>query len=52
MNTLIDIGREQGLKSIYGIVLSDNDKMLTLMKECGFIIGTNSYGEVSVTRQL
>jgi acetyltransferase len=52
MNTLIDIGRDKGLKSIYGIVLSDNNKMLTLMKECGFIIGTNSDSEVRVTRQL
>ncbi len=52
VNTLIEIGREKGLKSIYGMVLADNDKMLTLTRECGFIIGTNSYGEVSVIRQL
>jgi acetyltransferase len=52
MDTLIDIGREKGLKSIYGTVLSDNDKMLTLMKECGFVTGPNSDGEVRVTRKL
>ncbi|MGA2157633.1 MAG: GNAT family N-acetyltransferase [Dehalococcoidia bacterium] len=52
METLIDIGRERGLKSIYGIVLADNDRMLTLMKEFGFNIGENSDGEVKITRQL
>ncbi len=52
METLIDIGREKGLKSIYGIVLADNNKMLTLVKEFGFRIGANSYGEVRITRQL
>ena len=52
MNTVIDMGREKGLKSIYGIVLADNLKMLTLMKKCGFIIGPVSDGEVKVTRQL
>jgi acetyltransferase len=52
METLIDIGRQKGLKSIYGIVLADNNKMLTLVKECGFSIGSNSYGQVRVSRQL
>ena len=52
METLLDIGREKGLKSIYGIVLADNDKMLTLMKEFGFSIGASSYGEVRIARQL
>jgi len=52
METLIDIGREKGLKSIYGIVLADNNKMLTLAKEFGFSIGSNSYGEVRIDRQL
>jgi len=52
METLIDIGREKGLKSIYGIVLADNNKMLTLVKKFGFSIGANSYGEVRIARQL
>jgi len=52
METLVEIGREKGLKSIYGTVLADNEKMLTLMKECGFSIGPNSDGEVKVERQL
>ena len=52
MEILIAIGRKKGLKSIYAIVLADNDKMLTLMKEFGFSIGANSDGEVRITRQL
>ena len=52
METLIKVAREKGMKSIYGIVMEDNDKMLTLMKEFGFSIGANSYGEVRITRQL
>jgi acetyltransferase len=52
METLFDIGRERGLKSIYGTVLSDNGKMLALVKECGFTIGENSGGEIRIDRQL
>jgi acetyltransferase len=52
METLINIAQKEGLKSIYGTVQSDNIRMLTLMKEFGFIIGTNSDGEVKITRQL
>ena len=52
METLLDIARKEGLKSIYGTVMSDNIRMLTLMKEFGFSIGPNSDGEVKITRQL
>jgi len=52
METLIDIGRERGLKSIYGIVMAENIRMLTLAKEFGFRVGANSYGEVAIERQL
>ena len=52
METLIDMGRERGMKSIYGIVLSENSKMLTLAKEFGFSVGTSSHGEVRVTLTL
>lgn len=52
METLISVGRERGLKSIYGIVLADNRSMLTLAKESGFSVSENSYGEVRITRQL
>jgi acetyltransferase len=52
MQTLIDIGQERSLKSIYGIVLADNSRMLTLAKELDFTVGANSYGEVRIARQL
>jgi len=52
METLIDMGRKMGLKSIYGDVLADNNKMLTLAKEFGFSVGTSSYGEARITLQL
>jgi acetyltransferase len=52
METLIDIGRERGLKSIYGTVLADNNRMLTLVKKFGFDIGGDSYGEVRIMRRL
>ena len=52
METLIEMGQKMGLKSIYGIVLAENDGMLTLAKEFGFSIGANSGGEVRITRQL
>ncbi|MHB8085191.1 MAG: GNAT family N-acetyltransferase [Dehalococcoidia bacterium] len=52
METLFAIGRERGLKSIYGTVLPDNNKMLALVKRCGFNIGPDSDGEVTITRQL
>jgi acetyltransferase len=52
METLLKMGKAKGLKSIYGIVLADNYKMLTLVKEFGFSIGKNSDGEVRIVRQL
>ena len=52
METLVDIGRERGLKSIYGTVMADNIKMLTLAKDLGFSVSANSYGEVRIERQL
>jgi acetyltransferase len=52
MQTLIDTAQKIGLKSIYGIVLTDNGKMLSLAKEFGFSVGANSSGEVRITRGL
>ena len=52
MEILIDMGRKRGLKSIYGEVLADNNKMLILAKESGFTVGTSSYGEARITLQL
>lgn len=52
METLIDIGRTKGLKSIYGTVLAENTKMLALMREFGFDVSDNSDGEVEITLTL
>jgi acetyltransferase len=52
MKTLIEIGQKTGLKSIYGTVLAENNRMLTLAKEFNFDIGANSDGEVKITKQL
>jgi acetyltransferase len=52
METLIEIGQKTGLKSIYGTVLAENNRMLTLAKEFNFNIGANSDGEVKITRLL
>jgi acetyltransferase len=52
METLLSIARKEGLKSIYGLVQSNNLKMLALMKEFGFSIGPNIDDEVRITRQL
>jgi acetyltransferase len=48
MEILIWIARKKGLKSIYGTVLPDNNRMLSLMKNLGFSIGKNTGGEVDV----
>jgi acetyltransferase len=52
MEILIYIGRQKGLKSVYGTVLADNYKMLALAKEFGFSIRPSSWGEIRITRQL
>jgi len=52
LNILIDIGRERELKSIYGIVMQDNWKMIRLAKKLGFTTETSSEREVKVIREL
>lgn len=51
MGILIDIARDKNLKRIYGIVMKDNYKMLSLARKLGFTIETHSYEEVKVIRQ-
>ena len=41
MNRLADIAREQGLKTMVGMVLNHNSGMLRLMASLGFIIQSN-----------
>ncbi len=51
-DTLIGIAGEKGLKSIYGIVLSDNTKMMSLAKRLGCTIERLSPEESKVTLEL
>jgi acetyltransferase len=51
-DTLIGIAEEKGLKSIYGIVLSDNTKMMNLARRLGFAIERLSPEESKVTLEL
>ena len=52
LNILIDISRERELKSIYGIVMQDNWKMIRLAKKLGFTTETSLDREVKVIRGL
>ena len=52
LNIIIDIGRERELKSIYGIVMQDNWKMIRLAKKLGFTTETSLDREVRVIREL
>jgi len=49
---LIGIAQEKGLRNIYGIVLSDNWKMLGLVKKLGFTVKPLPEGETRVTLEL
>ena len=49
---LIGVAQEKGLKSIYGIVLSDNEKMIGLAKKLGFTIKMFSAEEGKITLEL
>ena len=49
---LIGIAQEKGLKSIYGIVLNDNKKMINLVDKLGFNIKTLSDEESRATLEL
>jgi len=49
---LIGIGQEKGLKSIYGIVLNENRKMIGLAKKLGFNIKRLPDEESKVTLEL
>ncbi len=51
-DVLIGVAREKGLKSIYGIVLNDNRKMINLAHRLGFTMERLSYEESKVTLEL
>ena len=52
MEKLIKIGRDKGLREIYGEVLEDNEKMLSLCANLGFALGFPVNGAVKVTLPL
>jgi len=52
IDLLIGIAQEKGLKSIYGIVLNDNKKMLGLAKKLGFVVEGYSPGDTKVILEL
>lgn len=52
MAVLIDLGRKISLKSIYGISLKGNSKMLALAEKFDFTVSEPSYGEAKIVRQL
>ncbi len=49
---LIGIGVEKGLKSIFGIVLNDNQKMIGLSRKLGFAMERISEDESRITLEL
>ena len=49
---LIGVAQEKGLKSIYGIVLNDNEKMIGLSKKLGFTRTALSAEESKITLEL
>jgi len=52
VDMLIGIAQEKGLKSIYGIVLPDNAKMIGLARKLGFILERVSPEESKITLEL
>jgi len=52
LDNLIGIAQDKGLKSIYGIVLNDNARMLGLVKKLGFSVRRLSIEESRVTLAL
>ena len=49
LDMLIGIAQEKGLKSVYGVVLNDNNKMLNLARKMGFEITSRSEEDCIVT---
>jgi len=52
IDVLIGIAREKGLDYIYGVVLAENTRMLTLLKKTGFRIRPGFYGTAEVVFNL
>jgi len=52
LDNLIEVAQDKGLRSIYGIVLNDNLKMIGLAKKLGFTTRRLSDKEIRVTLEL
>lgn len=54
MHRIIDYARGRGVRELYGEVLADNHRMLTLCRECGFLEAKDVHepGVVRVTMRL
>ncbi len=52
MEAIVDIGRDKELEEIYGMVLSDNDKMLALCRKAGFTVKMEPKGVSRVSFSL
>jgi acetyltransferase len=52
MDMIIGIGREKGLKIIYGVALAENTAMIKLAKRLGFTVEKYAEDEVKFTLEL
>jgi len=52
VDMLMGVAQEKGLKSMYGVVLKDNVRMLGLARSMGFTAGRVAADEVRVTLEL
>ena len=52
VDMIIGIAQEKGLDNIYGIVLSDNERMLRLCRKLGFVSGLPCSGVTRITLTL
>jgi len=52
IDVLIGIAQEKGLEEIFGVVLSENNRMLKLLKRLGFKESLSSYGTTEVVLKL
>ena len=52
VDMLIGFAQDKRLRTIYGIVLHDNKKMISLARKVGFTITKSSAGESEVTLEL
>jgi acetyltransferase len=52
IGVLLGVAREKGLEEVYGVVLSENDRMLKLVKALGFTRTLQPGGITGVSRKI